>query len=164
MANTVLDDFTQDFKRLQDQKTRDSGNPEARILMNLAFLMGEQWVRYENQTILNPELDANKLYLVFNLVGARFRKLLGRLTSTAPVFRATPNKREATAFSDAEVVDKLHAICVLCGMPASRNQRLIDGKPARYDSPQIMVGGTESYEARCRACHTVLKGDQPSLL
>jgi thymidine kinase len=64
----------------------------------------------------------------------------------------------------AEVVYKLHAICVLCGMPASRNQRLIDGKPARYDSPLIMVGGTESYEARCRACHMVLKGDQPSLL
>lgn len=64
----------------------------------------------------------------------------------------------------AEVVDKLHAICVVCGMPASRNQRLIDGKPARYDSPLIMVGGTESYEARCRACHAVLRGDQPSLL
>ena len=61
-------------------------------------------------------------------------------------------------------MDKLHAICVLCGAPASRNQRLIDGKPAHYDSPQIMVGGTESYEARCRACHKVMKGDQPSLL
>ncbi len=64
----------------------------------------------------------------------------------------------------AEVVDKLHAICVLCGAPATRNQRLVDGKPAHWDSPLIMVGGTESYEARCRACHTVLKGDQPSLL
>ncbi len=64
----------------------------------------------------------------------------------------------------AEVVDKLHAICVLCGAPASRNQRLIDGQPAHYDSPQIMVGGTESYEARCRACHKVMKGDQPRLL
>jgi len=64
----------------------------------------------------------------------------------------------------AEVVDKLHAICVQCGMPASRNQRLIDGKPAHWESPLIMVGGTESYEARCRMCHTVLKGDQPSLL
>ena len=55
----------------------------------------------------------------------------------------------------AEVVDKLHAICVLCGSPASRNQRLIEGIPARYDSPTIMVGGQESYEARCRACHQV---------
>ncbi|MBI2407683.1 MAG: thymidine kinase [Gemmatimonadetes bacterium] len=64
----------------------------------------------------------------------------------------------------AEVVDKLHAICVLCGAPATRNQRLVDGKPAHWDSPLIMVGGTESYEARCRQCHQVLRGDQPSLL
>ncbi|MBM3907177.1 MAG: thymidine kinase [Gemmatimonadetes bacterium] len=64
----------------------------------------------------------------------------------------------------AEVVDKLHAICVLCGAPATRNQRLVDGKPAHWDSPLIMVGGTESYEARCRQCHQVLRGDQPRLL
>jgi thymidine kinase len=64
----------------------------------------------------------------------------------------------------AEVVDKLHAICVMCGAPATRNQRLVDGKPAHWDSPLIMVGGTESYEARCRQCHQVLRGDQPSLL
>ena len=79
-------------------------------------------------------------------------------------FRGEPFGAMPRLMCLAAVVDKLHAICVLCGMPASRNQRLIDGKPARYDSPQIMVGGTESYEARCRACHTVLKGDQPSLL
>ncbi|MFM9012586.1 MAG: thymidine kinase, partial [Gemmatimonadota bacterium] len=55
----------------------------------------------------------------------------------------------------AEVVDKLHAICVRCGAPACRNQRLIDGRPAAYDSPVVMVGGADSYEARCRACHDV---------
>jgi thymidine kinase len=43
----------------------------------------------------------------------------------------------------------------LCGSPASRNQRLIGGKPAPYDSPTIMVGAADSYEARCRACHIV---------
>jgi thymidine kinase len=55
----------------------------------------------------------------------------------------------------AEVVDKLHAICVLCGAPASRNQRLVGGRPAAYDSPTVMVGAADSYEARCRACHQV---------
>lgn len=60
----------------------------------------------------------------------------------------------------AEVVDKLHAICVVCGDPACRNQRLINGKPARHDSPTIMIGGRESYEARCRHCHTVPKKDE----
>ena len=60
----------------------------------------------------------------------------------------------------AEMVDKLQAICVVCGDPACRNQRLIDGRPARYDSPTIMVGGRESYEARCRHCHKVPRKDE----
>ena len=60
----------------------------------------------------------------------------------------------------AEIVDKLYAICVVCGGPATRNQRLINGKPAPYDSPTIMVGGRESYEARCRHCHEVPRKDE----
>ena len=55
----------------------------------------------------------------------------------------------------AENVDKLHAICVRCGAPASRTQRLIDGRPAAYHDSIILVGATETYEARCRACHEV---------
>ena len=60
----------------------------------------------------------------------------------------------------AEIVDKLYAICVVCGGPATRNQRLINGKPAPYESPTIMVGGHESYEARCRHCHSVPRKDE----
>ena len=74
-------------------------------------------------------------------------------------FRGEPFGPMPTLMAIAEVVDKLHAICVLCGAPASRNQRLIEGRPARWDSPTIMVGGSESYEARCRACHQVLRED-----
>lgn len=70
-------------------------------------------------------------------------------------FRGEPFGPIATLMSLAEYVDKLQAICVVCGAPASRTQRLIDGKPARYDDPVILVGGSESYEARCRACHEV---------
>lgn len=55
----------------------------------------------------------------------------------------------------AEEVTKLHAICVVCGEDASRTQRLVNGKPARYDDPIILVGAQESYEARCRTCHDV---------
>lgn len=55
----------------------------------------------------------------------------------------------------AEHVDKLQAICVVCGSPASRTQRLINGRPASYHDPIILVGATEAYEARCRACHDV---------
>jgi thymidine kinase len=62
-------------------------------------------------------------------------------------FRGEPFGAMPQLMAVAESVDKLHAICVLCGAPASRNQRLI--------SPTIMVGAADSYEARCRACHQV---------
>jgi thymidine kinase len=75
-------------------------------------------------------------------------------------FRGEPFGPMPLLLAIAELVDKLHAICVVCGGPASRNQRLIDGKPARYDSPTIMVGGQETYEARCRSCHKVPRRDE----
>lgn len=81
-------------------------------------------------------------------------------------FRGEPFGPMPQLMAMAEVVDKLHAICVLCGSPASRTQRLLEGKPAAYDSPTIMVGASDSYEARCRACHQVPRRDdgQQSLL
>ncbi|HNR95928.1 MAG: Thymidine kinase [Chloroflexi bacterium ADurb.Bin180] len=57
--------------------------------------------------------------------------------------------------AQAEKVDKLQAICQACGAPASRSQRLINGQPANYDDPVILVGAEEVYEARCRSCHKV---------
>ena len=78
-------------------------------------------------------------------------------------FRGEPFGPMAALMCVAEVVDKLHAICVLCGAPACRNQRLIGGKPAPYDSPVVMIGAAESYEARCRACHSIGKPDASQL-
>jgi thymidine kinase len=52
-------------------------------------------------------------------------------------------------------VDKLHAICAVCGGEASRTQRLINDQPAQYDDPIVVVGASELYEARCRAHHVV---------
>jgi len=88
------------------------------------------------------------------------------LAGTDTDFRGEPFGVMPRLLAVAEVVDKLHAICVVCGEPACRNQRLIGGKPAPYDSPTIMVGGRESYEARCRHCHRVPRPDaaQTSLL
>ncbi|RLT43175.1 MAG: thymidine kinase [Chloroflexi bacterium] len=70
-------------------------------------------------------------------------------------FRGEPFGPMPLLMALAEQVDKIHAICVKCGAEASRTQRLIDGRPARYDDPIILVGGSESYEARCRNCHAV---------
>jgi thymidine kinase len=73
-------------------------------------------------------------------------------------FRGEPFGPMPLLMAQAEKVDKLNAICVICGAPASRTQRLIDGQPASYDDPVILVGASEVYEARCRACHQVQGG------
>lgn len=70
-------------------------------------------------------------------------------------FRGEPFGPMPVLMAQAEHVEKLQAICVVCGNPASRTQRLINGQPAAYDDPVILVGGSESYEARCRRCHQV---------
>jgi thymidine kinase len=93
-----------------------------------------------------------------NSLANRGRRVI--LAGTDTDFRGEPFGPMPQLMCVAEVVDKLHAICVLCGAPATRNQRLIDGKPARYDSPQLMVGGAEAYEARCRSCHKILPAEE----
>ncbi|WP_193328918.1 MULTISPECIES: thymidine kinase [Caldanaerobacter] len=70
-------------------------------------------------------------------------------------FRGEPFGVTPDIMAIAESVDKLTAICVKCGNPATRTQRLINGKPAKYDDPIILVGAHETYEARCRKCHEV---------
>jgi thymidine kinase len=75
-------------------------------------------------------------------------------------FRGLPFGPMPTLLAVADIVDKLQAICVVCGGPATRNQRLVNGQPALWDSPTIMVGGRESYEARCRHCHKVPRADE----
>ena len=70
-------------------------------------------------------------------------------------FRGEPFGIMPQVMAMAERVDKLHAICMVCGEHASRTQRLVNGKPARYDDPIIIVGASELYEARCRKHHEV---------
>lgn len=52
----------------------------------------------------------------------------------------------------ADDVNKLRAICMVCGDEANFSQRLVNGKPARYEDETILVGGEECYEPRCRHC------------
>jgi thymidine kinase len=75
-------------------------------------------------------------------------------------FRGDPFGAMGDLMAVAETVDKLRAICTVCGGEACRNQRLVDGRPARWDAPTIMIGGRESYEARCRHCHRVPRADE----
>jgi thymidine kinase len=91
------------------------------------------------------------------LAGRGLRIILGGLDMD---FRGEPFGPMPLLMAEAEEVTKLQAICVVCGAPASRTQRLIDSQPAAYDDPIILVGGSESYEARCRNCHEVPRKPQ----
>jgi thymidine kinase len=80
------------------------------------------------------------------------------VSGTDQTFRGEPFEPLPALIATAEYVDKLRAICTVCGEPATRNQRLVDGDPAHYDDRTIVVGAEESYEARCRHCHAVRRG------
>ncbi|MGX4670778.1 thymidine kinase [Cerasibacillus sp. JNUCC 74] len=77
-------------------------------------------------------------------------------------FRGEPFGPMPKLMALSESVTKLNAICPICGSPASRTQRLIDGKPASYHDPVILVGASESYEPRCRHHHEV--PDKPNYI
>lgn len=70
-------------------------------------------------------------------------------------FRGEPFGCMPELMARAERVEKLHAICMVCGESASRTQRLVDGKPAHYNDPLVVIGAQEFYEARCREHHQV---------
>ena len=70
-------------------------------------------------------------------------------------FRGLPFGFMPTLIALADNVMKLHAICKVCGEEASRTQRLVDGRPADWNEPTILIGADERYEARCRRCHQV---------
>jgi thymidine kinase len=70
-------------------------------------------------------------------------------------FRGEPFGCIPVLLSKADKVDKLQAICMVCGEPAGRTQRLVDGKPAHFNDPIVIVGAAEMYEARCREHHEV---------
>ena len=70
-------------------------------------------------------------------------------------FRGQPFGVMPTLLALADNILKLHAICKVCGGEATRTQRLVDGEPASWDEPTILIGAEEKYEARCRGCHKV---------
>ncbi|MDH4131359.1 MAG: thymidine kinase [Gemmatimonadota bacterium] len=110
-------------------------------------------VAIDEAQFLDPEIVT-----VASALAARGVRVI--LAGTDTDFRGEPFGAMGALLAIAESVDKLQAICVVCGDLATRNQRLVDGRPARYESPTILVGGRESYEARCRHCHRVPRKDE----
>jgi hypothetical protein len=103
----ILTEYTTDYDRLRSQKARNVGSVELRILTNLAFVSGEHWIGSQNRVLFTRKRDPNKLYLVFNLAAQMLHKMMGRLSSIAPVFRARADKQDPGSIAKSEVVNKL---------------------------------------------------------
>lgn len=96
--------------------------------------------------------DHGVIGIVQALADRGLRVIVGGLDTD---FRGEPFGPMPVLMSQAEVVDKLHAICMVCGEAASRTQRLVNGRPAYFEDPIVIVGASEMYEARCREHHEV---------
>ncbi|MFO1442205.1 thymidine kinase [Bacillus sp. Bva_UNVM-123] len=98
--------------------------------------------------------DSEIVRVIQHLADSGYRVIAAGLDQD---FRGEPFGQMPELMAIAESVTKLQAVCTICGSPASRTQRLINGKPASYDDPIILVGASEAYEARCRHHHEVPK-------
>ncbi len=119
-----------------------------------------EMVHRETQVVAVDEaqfLDGGIVPVANHLADAGVRVIIA---GTDMDFRGEPFGPIPELLAVAERIDKLQAICVKCGELATRNQRLIDGRPAPAEGPTIQVGGSESYEARCRSCHQVPSVDR----
>lgn len=138
---------------LQVVSTHDGGRIQSDPISSSVELMAR--VRPDTEVLAVDEaqfLDAGIVDVANTLADRGVRVILA---GTDMDFRGLPFGPMGALLAVAEKVDKLQAICVRCGQLATRNQRLIDGQPAPAEGPTIQVGGLESYEARCRACHEV---------
>lgn len=99
--------------------------------------------------------DDGLIQVASDLADRGFRVIVAGLDMD---FRGVPFGPMPQLMAIAENVTKLQAVCTVCGSPASRTQRLINGQPAGYDDPVILVGASEAYEARCRKHHEVPNG------
>lgn len=104
-------------------------------------------------------LDDEVIKISDDLANNGLRVIIGGLDRN---FRGEPFGPMPQLLAIAESVTKLTAICLKTGLPATRTQRLINGKPASFYDKLIVVGATESYEPRTRKTHEV--PDKPWVL
>ena len=131
---------------------------EAQIVDDVAGIKNEI-DNYEGEEIVDViAIDEGQFFaedligLVDNLARQGYRVIVAGLDTD---FAGRGFKPIPELMARAEYVTKLHAVCVKCANPATRNQRLINGEPASIDDPVVVVGADETYEARCRRCHEV---------
>ena len=133
--------------------SHDGGRIEAQPIQSSAEVMERTRLDTEVVAVDEVQFLDDGIIAVANSLADRGVRVI--LAGTDMDFRGRPFGPMGALLAVAEKIDTLNAICVICGNPATRNQRLIDGDPAPAEGPTIQVGGLETYEARCRACHDV---------
>lgn len=123
-------------------------DPETDLERVFGACNGEQVVAFDEANFFSDSLVD-----VCEQLAADGRRVI--VSGTDQTYRGEPFHPLPELISVAEYVEKFRAICAVCGEPATRNQRFVDGEPAHVDDPTILVGSEESYEARCRHCHTL---------
>lgn len=96
--------------------------------------------------------DQEIVKVIDDLADKGYRVIVGGLDRD---FRGEPFGPMPQILAIAEIVTKLTAICTISGTPATRTQRIINGKPANYNDPLVLIGASESYEPRSRNKHEV---------
>ncbi|MCJ7707277.1 MAG: thymidine kinase [Anaerolineales bacterium] len=143
-----------DTRYANDKVTSHAGTEfEATPVEDAARIVGQI---AENTTVVAIDeaqfFDARIIEVVRALADRGVRVIIAGLDTD---FRGEPFGPMPVLMAQAELVEKLSAICMVCGDAATRTQRLINGRPAKYDDPVVVVGASELYEARCRSHHQV---------
>jgi thymidine kinase len=129
---------------------------EAETAVNVAELSSK--VKKETQVLLIEEVQFFEPSVVEFVVQQSDRGVDVIVAGLDQDFRRQPFGPMPALLAAADEVIKLRAICMKCGNPASHTYRMVDGKPAHWDDPIVLIGATESYEARCRNCFEIRKG------
>lgn len=129
---------------------------EAETAVNVAELRAK--VKKGTQVLLIEEVQFFEPSIVEFLVDQADRGVDVICAGLDQDFRRQPFGPMPLLLAAADEVVKLRAICMKCGQTASHTYRMVDGKPAHWDDPIVLIGATESYEARCRNCFEIRKG------
>lgn len=119
---------------------------------NEKTLIGDT-IQAETVAFDEANFHSNKLVDLVEHLAQKGKRVI--IAGTDVTFRGDGFEPMPELMARADQLTKLHAVCQVCGNRATENQRLIDGEPAHISDPTVMVGGDESYEARCRHCHEV---------
>lgn len=148
-------------KRYSESEVVSHNNNRTKSVSILKSSQILDFIDDETQVVAIDEvqfLDAEAVAIIEYMASKGIRVIVSGLDKD---FRGEPFSFMPKLLALAEYVTKLTAICVKCGDPATRTQRIVNGRPAKYLDPIVLIGASESYEARCRSCHKVYRKPNP---